>query len=302
MVEIRGTYEDVHAVHAALFAALFAASPSRFAIVPLSPGAAYSLSTRWRQCSTWLQQSPNLVVEPTEQAIYVTGDPHAVGEVVVRVNHMAGVVAARNRLIPVDPALIGQVIGRKGRRIQQIAITCGVHIEVLPSRDALLLVGEPSAVDDSYHQVERVIESVNAVNMVIRPTPSVLSSFKAMYQDLVLEWEREYGGKIDIDETQCFIRIYGSIPANVRGLSSVIENVLEAVELEEEKDKEREDGIEIAKADGNSDLLCMNPVSEEETDQRVNEGRITSERHVIASKEDSVLRIELLLGLTRNDF
>ena len=105
-----------------------------------------------------------------------------------------------------------------------------------------------------------------------------------------------------MDEIHCFIRIYGTVPANVRGLCSVIENVLEAVELEEEKEIEAEAEIEKEKEASSHDSLCKTLSNEEEVDQRGNEGRITSEKRVIASKEDPALRIELLLGLTSNGF
>ena len=280
-VEIRGEYMGVHATHAELFHALATQEPSLFGEVPLTDGAAHALASN-RCHLTVACEGATITPEPGEKSVYVTGTAEAVRKALQATQTAVANLAARYVLIPVDTALLAYVIGTKGRRIHQISAECGASVEVC-TNNAVLVSGNPLAVKSACEAVEQGLKETQELNAVLRPPAEVLTVFLATYRDLLKQWEREYGGKVTIDEPRGLVRIHGDTAESARGLRYVIESMLEAVELEEEKD-DRPRIVPLAPAGDN----------EVENDRSYDLWNL-----VTTSKLDHAQRIESLLGLDR---
>lgn len=281
-IEIRGEYSGVHATHAELFQALSTQEPSLFGTVVLTDGAAYALANN-RCRLTVACEGATITPEPAEKAVYITGTTEAVSKAIQATQTAVNNLSARYVLIPVDTALLAYVIGSKGRRIHHISAECGASVEVVYSNNAVLVSGNPLAVKSACEAVEQALRETQELNAVLRPSAEVLTVFLATYRDLLKQWEREYGGKVTIDEPRGLVRIHGDTAESARGLRYVIESMLEAVELEEEKDDR-------------SRIVPLAPAGDNEVE---NDGSYDLWNLVTTSKLDHAQRIESLLGLDR---
>lgn len=293
-VSLRGAYAAVHAAHAELFTALVAQEPGCFLQLPLSSGVAHALTVGRCRLST-VCEAVSLEVEPAERAVYLSGPSAAVTRAETTVGEAVRSLARRFVLIDVDSALLAYVIGSKGHRIQQLAASSGAAIEVVRSNDGVLVSGEPDAVIRACGAVERVLQETRELNAVLRPSAHVLSAFLLTYHDFLKKWEEEYGGKLTIDEARGLIRIHGERPESVQGLRNVVESILEAVELEEEKEEQSR----IASA---GDALASperDPTATPASDATSHPEASETEGSVTTSSVGHAQRIESLLELNR---
>ena len=293
-MSLRGAYAAVHAAHAELFTALVAQEPGCFLQLPLSSGVAHALTVGRCRLST-VCEAVSLEVEPAERAVYLSGPSAAVTRAETTVGEAVRSLARRFVLIDVDSALLAYVIGSKGHRIQQLAASSGAAIEVVRSNDGVLVSGEPDAVIRACGAVERVLQETRELNAVLRPSAHVLSAFLLTYHDFLKKWEEEYGGKLTIDEARGLIRIHGERPESVQGLRNVVESILEAVELEEEKEEQSR----IASA---GDALASperDPTATPASDATSHPEASETEGSVTTSSVGHAQRIESLLELNR---
>ena len=174
----------------------------------------------------------------------------------------------------------------------QAAASSGAAIEVIRSNAGVLVSGEPDAVIRACGAVEHVLQETRELNAVLRPSAHVLSAFLVTYHDFLKKWEEEYGGKLTIDEARGLIRIHGERPESVQGLRNVVESILEAVELEEEKEEQSRIAFSLnaGEVDG-----AMSAGSDAAVNPEANE----SGGSVTASSVGHAQRIESLLELNR---
>ena len=290
-VSMRGAYTAVHATHTELFTALVSQEPGCFLQLPLSSGVAHALTVG--RCHLDVPcDGVTLEVEPAERSVYLSGPAAMVAKAETAVSEAVRSLSRRFVLIDVDSALLAYVIGSKGHRIQQMAASSGAAIEVIRSNAGVLVSGEPDAVIRACGAVEHVLQETRELNAVLRPSAHVLSAFLVTYHDFLKKWEEEYGGKLTIDEARGLIRIHGERPESVQGLRNVVESILEAVELEEEKEEQSRIAFSLnaGEVDG-----AMSAGSDAAVNPEANE----SGGSVTASSVGHAQRIESLLELNR---
>lgn len=233
-IELRGNYDSIHKAHAQIFSQLASTFPSQFKQHPLTDGSSYFLMNNKSSIG---MDTPTCVVnvEPSEKMVYVYGHPSFVEKKSVEIQFTLAVLASENQIIQVERELLPIIIGSKGVTIKEIEFDSHCQVTVLKNSNEIYLHGSKEEVAVARQSIEKRVMEYRELNCCLQTTASLFSLFMSEYGNLLKDWEEENACTVRVDKKTNSILIHGKNKENVENMKFVVENMLESVELDEEK-------------------------------------------------------------------
>lgn len=233
-VDIRGSYEAIHHSHSLLYSQLTLLFPDQFKQIPLSSGVAYYLINNKHSLSL---ETPTCTihVEPAEKMVYIFGNPTQVQLKYDEYGYTITRLATGHVMLSFEKELYSTIVGLKGQYVKVLEKEYQVKCILLRNSNEVYLEGENDAVKKVEEiLVSKVKEQKERCSM-ISTTPALLTSFIEEYGDLVKEWEKENQCELKLDEKNHCICIYSDCKENVESMRFIVENMLETIEIDQEK-------------------------------------------------------------------
>lgn len=248
-VSIRGNYDGIHKAHSQLFSQLCMYYPTQYQEIDVTAGVAYYLMNNK---TTLAMESPvcSVHVEPAEKKVYVFGHPKEVEKRVQDIQKEVATLSSENVIISVEKELIPFVIGTKGKRIKETEKESNARLTVINSSSEIYIRGTKEEVEKANSIIMTQIHSYKDLNCTLETTSSLLHDFMEEYGSLLKGWEEENACTLRIDKKLNRIHIHGLSKENVEDMKFVVENMLETVEMNREKeisDSDKEETVNDAK-------------------------------------------------------
>ena len=281
-VDIRGSYESIHHSHSLLYSQLTLLFPYQFKQISLSSGVVYYLINNKHSLSI---DTPlcTIHVEPAEKMIYIFGNP---SQVEIKYNEYCYKIAlleTEHVIISFEKELYSTIVGLKGQYVKALEKEYQVKCILLRNSNEVYLEGEKDAVKTVEEILVNKVKEQKERYSIISTTPALLTCFIEEYGDLVKEWEKENQCELKVDEKNHCLSIYGDDKENVGSMRFIVENMLETIEIDQEKN-----AFVVEESDIQDEDHTEHEDLQDHQDHQDNESQDSS---------DAKQQIDLLLGL-----